>query len=103
LKEISECIRESSVEKENEMMAIQNCSIAQANLKKLMEKKEKRVSKLIYEPKNESLVPKTLILKQEDNKAQIKDAIVKYQKMKKVISTAGIKGESSRNETLDRA
>jgi hypothetical protein len=84
-------------------MAIQNGSIAQLNLKKLMEKKEKKVSKLIYEQKNESLVPKTLTLKQEDNKAQIKDAVVKFEKMKKILSTAGIKGESSRNEVLDRA
>jgi hypothetical protein len=81
-------------------MEIQNGSIAQLNLKKLM---EKRVSKLIYEQKNESLVPKTLTLKQEDNKAQIKDAVVKFEKMKKILLTAGIKGESSRNEVLDRA
>jgi hypothetical protein len=59
-------------------MEAPNCNTFSPNLKKLMEKKEKRVQKLMLEQKNESLVPKTLVLKQEENKTKIKDAIVKF-------------------------
>ena len=56
--------------------------------------KEKRISKFVFEQKNETLVPKTLVLKQDEGKAHIKDAIGKFQNMKKFISAVGIKADT---------
>ena len=72
-------------------MGLQNDKNFSPNLMKLMDKKVKRLSKLMFEQKNEILVPKTLVLKQEENKINKKDSIGKFQNMNKLISTAGIK------------
>ena len=92
------------------MIGQQNSSPS-SNLQKIIDRKEKKLSQILLDRNNQSLVnnPIAFVHKNPNNfstnvgndkKDKIKDAIVKFESMKRFISAMGIKGESSPGQKL---